>query len=125
VLERLGAPEEIAAAAGPAAAPRPERGRHERVALLVLALSFIVPGVGYLIGAGLVLASSVWDGRDKLVALLIPPLVLIGGGVVVALAVASGASAGGGLGPVEIVVVIAIVFSGVIAAAYLSRRPQP
>jgi hypothetical protein len=53
-LERLGSPEEIAAAAGDAP---PERGALERAALIVLCFSFVLPLVGYVIGAGLVLAS--------------------------------------------------------------------
>jgi hypothetical protein len=122
VLERLGPPDEIAAAAGP---PTPARGRLESAALLVLGLSFLLPGLGYLIGAGLVVGSPAWDGREKLVGLLIPPAVLFGGGLVLALGAASGDSAAG-LGPLEIAVVTANVLSGPLAAAYLSRRlPRP
>ena len=82
VLERLGPPEEIAAAAG-AGTLAPERGRLETAAMVVLAVSFVLPFVGYLIGAGLVLASKAWDGQDKAIALLIPPLVVAVGGLVV------------------------------------------
>ena len=123
VLERLGSPEEIAAAAGPAAAP--ERGRLENAALIVLSVSFVLPIVGYLIGAGLVLASKAWEGRDKFLGLLIPPVVVLGGAVVVMLGsatVAEGDSFDSGLGPVEIAVLLANVFSGLAAAAYLSAR---
>ena len=51
VLERLGPPEEIAAEAG-AGTTGPERGRLETAAMVVLAVSFVLPFVGYLIGAG-------------------------------------------------------------------------
>jgi uncharacterized membrane protein len=123
VLERLGSPEEIAAAAGPPAAP--ERGRLELAALIVLSVSFILPVVGYLICARLVLASRVWDGRDKFLALIIPPVVVLGGAVVVMIgsaSIADGDTFDSGLGPVEIAVLLANVFSGLAAAAYLSAR---
>jgi hypothetical protein len=121
VLERLGSPEEIAAAAGPA----PERGRLETAALFVLSVSFILPGVGYLIGAGLVFASKAWGGRDKTIGLLIPPLVVLIGAVVVlagAASVADGESFDSGLGPAEIAVLAVNFLSGLAAAAYLSSR---
>lgn len=127
VLERLGSPEEIAAAAGAA----PERGRLEAVALIVLCLSFILPLIGYVIGAGLVLASKVWGEREKLIGLLIAPLVVLAGAFVVMLAIGSLAnpaedSDGGSfvvtLGPVELAVLAANFLSGFAAAAYLSSR---
>jgi hypothetical protein len=125
VLERLGPPEEIAAAAGPARA-RPARGRLETAALIVLSVSFLLPGVGYLIGAGLVLASSAWTAKEKVVALLIPPLIVVLGGALVlsaAAGVADGDSFDSGLGPLEITVLLANLLSGVLAAAYLATRP--
>ena len=124
VLERLGSPEEIAAAARPPAAV-PERGRLETAALIVLSVSFVLPIVGYLIGARLVLASRVWDGRDKFLALLIPPVIVLGGAVVVMIgsaSVADGDTFDSGLGPVEIAVLLANVFSGLMAAGYLAAR---
>jgi hypothetical protein len=118
VLERLGPPEEIAAAAGP---PRPERGRLETAALIVLTVSFVLPLFGYLIGARLVLASRAWDGRDKRIALLVSPFAVLAGAIVVLVAVSGGDSTGA-LGPVEIAVLAVDVLSGLIAAAYLSSR---
>ena len=81
--------------------------------------------VGYLIGAGLVLASSAWDGREKIVGLVIPPLVVLVGAIVVlagSASVADGESFDSGLGPVEIAVLAANLLSGLAAAAYLSFR---
>jgi uncharacterized membrane protein len=121
VLERLGSPEEIAAAAGVA----PERGHLETAALIVLSVSFVLPGVGYLIGAGLVLASKAWNGREKTIGLLIPPLVVVVGALVVlggAATAAEGDSFDSGLGPVEIAVLGVNFLSGLVAAAYLSSR---
>ena len=124
VLERLGTPEEIAAEAG-AGTPAPERGRLETAAMVVLAVSFVLPFAGYLIGAALVLASKAWNGHDKAIALLIPPFVVAGGGLVVlagAASVAEGDSFDSGLGPVEIAVLLASALSGLLSAAYLAHR---
>jgi uncharacterized membrane protein len=121
VLDRLGSPEEIAAAE---AAP-PTRGRLETAALIVLAVGFLVPVVGYLIGAALVLASRAWTARDKLLGLLISPSVFVLGGVVTLAAsasVAEGESFDSGLGPLEIAVLFAVFFSGLLSAAFLAWR---
>jgi hypothetical protein len=125
VLERLGPPEEIAAAAEPSP-PQPTRGRLETTALIVLSASFLVPFAGYLIGAVLVVSSGAWAARDKLIGLLIPPaVVLLGGGLIVAVAARPNEGGGGGLGPTEITVLIADLLSGVLAAAYLAWRLRP
>lgn len=116
VLERLGSPGEIAEEAG-AGTPGPGRGQLETAALLVLAVSLVLPVVGYLIGAGLVLASRAWDAHDKAIALLVPPFVLVVGGLIVLPAEAS----------VAATVLIAIAPSGLLSAAYLAyrlRRPR-
>ena len=83
VLERLGSPEEIAAAAAPPAAAQAERGPLETMALIVLCVSLFVPVAGYLVGAGLVLASKVWSGREKAIGLLVPPIVVLAGLLIV------------------------------------------
>jgi hypothetical protein len=128
VLERLGSPEEIAAAAGDAP---PERGALERAALIVLCFSFVLPLVGYLIGAGLVLASKAWAERDKLIGLLLAPAVVFAAAVIVILVAEA---IGGGaqdahddafvvsVGPVELAILALYFFSGLAAAGYLSHR---
>ena len=124
VLERLGSPEEIAAAARPPEVVL-ESGRFETATLVVLSASFVLPGLGYLIGAGMVLASKAWDGRDKTIGLVIPPFVVLFGAIVVlvgAADVAEGDSFDSGLGPLEIAVLAANVLSGFVAAAYLASR---
>jgi hypothetical protein len=124
VLERLGEPEEIVAAAE-SASPRPPRGRLELAALVVLALSFALPVVGYLLGAGLVIASGAWTGREKLLGLAIPPLIAVaGGGLIVSVAsnAAEGDSFSSGLGPLEVTVLFANVIAGLLAAAYLAQQ---
>ena len=65
-------PEEIAAAARAACDRALERGWLETAALIVLSVSFLLPVAGYLIGAGLVLASKGWSGRDKTIVLPTP-----------------------------------------------------
>lgn len=77
VLDRLGPPEEIVEAAQPAAPHEQQRaGKLEIAALIAL----IVPVIGWLLGAVLVVASRVWSGRDKLVGalLLLGPIVILG-----------------------------------------------
>jgi hypothetical protein len=127
-LERLGSPEEIAAAAGDAP---PERGALERAALIVLCFSFVLPLVGYVIGAGLVLASKAWAERDKLIGLLLAPAAVFAAAVIVILvAQAVGGSAqdsredafAGSVGPVELAVLAVYLLSGLAAAGYLSHR---
>jgi uncharacterized membrane protein len=126
VLERLGPPEEIAAAAEPPpASPRRRRGGLETAALIVLSVSFLLPVIGYLIGASLVFASSAWDAREKLTALLIPPVVVLAGGLIVTMgsaSVAEGDSFESGPGPLEIAVLLATLLSGFAAALYLASR---
>jgi hypothetical protein len=61
----------------------------------------------------------------QFLALLIPPVVVLGGAVVVMIgsaSVANGDTFDSGLGPVEIAVLLANVFSGLAAASYLSAR---
>ena len=129
-LERLGAPEEIAAAAGPPPAPRARRGPLETIALIVLCVSFLLPVAGYLIGAGFVLASKAWSGREKAIGLLVPPLAVLAGLIVVLVGVGllSGEAAGSDdafvvdVGPVEFAVLSLSTLSGFIAAGYLASR---
>jgi hypothetical protein len=128
VLERLGPPEEIAAAAGD---PPAQRGRLETAALIVLCFSFVLPFAGYAIGAGLVLASKAWGERDKLIGLLLAPAAVLAAAVIVTV----GAEAAGGsaqssddgafvasVGPVEIAILAVYFLSGLAAAAYPSHR---
>lgn len=75
VLERLGPPEEIVAAAE----PPPSEGSFRAGKLEIGALiALVVPFVGWLVGAVLVVASRAWSGREKAfgLALLLLPLLL-------------------------------------------------
>lgn len=130
VLERLGPPEEIVAAAGPpAGAVTGRAGRLEIGGLVALA----IPVVGWVVGIPLVLLSQAWAGRDKAIAALlgVSPLLL---GVLV-MAVGSGGSetgvpvgtpeeppASSSLGPLEVAVLATAFLGGLIGSVYLALR---
>ena len=130
VLERLGQPEEIVAAAGPAGR---ESGRLELAAMIALA----IPVLGWLVGAVLVGVSRAWTGREKVVGigLALLPVLLLG----LTLTASGGSessvpieevtegpleaqSENDGLGPIELVVVLGTFLAGPLAAVYLGSR---
>jgi hypothetical protein len=135
VLERLGPPEEIVAAAEPAPAEPARVGRLEFGALIAL----LVPFVGWLVGAVLVLLSRAWSLREKLVGLvlLFLPVVLMGLSLTqvgpsrpvegaapgddrsVAVAVDEGEAPAGDLGAIELVVILG---NGLPSALFLAWR---
>ena len=131
VLERLGPPEEIVAAAGSA---QRHSGRLELAAMIALAIPFL----GWFIGVVLVGASRAWTGREKTVGIAIvlaPALVLFlgliaagGGGGSTPEEAAPGSfpreQGGGssGLGSIEVVVLLGTLFAGPIASVYLGSR---
>jgi hypothetical protein len=89
-------------------------GRLETAALAVLALGWLLPGIGWLVGACLVVASQVWSVREKLVGL--PGMVLlalIGWGIPIT--VQTGSS-------IVPTVIESLMFGGVFGALYLWRR---
>ncbi len=128
VLERLGPPEEIVAAAGPA---QRQSGRLELAAMIALAIPF----VGWLVGVALVGASRAWTGREKAagIAIVLLPAIVFALGFV-AVGSSSGAEEGvpvgtpevpeadGGLGPVELVVILGTFLAGPLASLYLGSR---
>lgn len=134
MLERLGPPEEIVAAAGPPSSPTSQAGRLEIAALIALA----VPGIGWLVGIPLVLVSRAWSGSDKLVgALLGLGLALLGLGLPLLLGFvflgagaettsddpfAPGEPADEGLGPLEVAVMVVSSLGGLVASGYLALR---
>jgi hypothetical protein len=142
VLERLGPPEEIVAAAiGPIPVPTRTRGKLEIAALVVLALSGLVPVFGWAVGAVLVLVSEAWSRRDKVIGLALGLVPIILGAVTIVASSAPSRPAvpgadpgmvsdgGSGLGPIELLVIVGWgVLSGPISAAYLAyrlRRQRP
>lgn len=119
VLERLGAPEEIAAMVeGPVTGPTQPRGKLEIAALVVLALSGVLPIIGWAIGVVLVLASDAWSHRDKTIGLALGLFATLSVPLIVILMPGSG-----GLGPMELMVLVGWgVVSGPVSAAYLAYR---
>jgi hypothetical protein len=78
VLDRLGEPEEIAAAERGRIEPR-RPARLEIVALVALLPgSLLIPVFGWLVAVVLVWLSAIWTTREKLLATLAPPLGLGG-----------------------------------------------
>lgn len=122
VLERLGSPEEIAAAAG--AGPVTPEPAHERkgaglleiATLAVFALGGLLPVIGWLIGVAFVSASEAWSTRDKAVGLLLSlvPVLMMSMTVILGLTIWS-------LGALEVAVLLAL-FTGPISALYLAAR---
>jgi hypothetical protein len=89
-------------------------GRLETAALAVLAIGWLLPGIGWAVGAGLAVASRVWSVREKLVGLLGMFLIaLLGWGVAIA------AQTDSSLGRI---VLESLMFSGVFSSLYLWRR---
>lgn len=69
VLDRLGAPEDIAPPPPPAA----RAGARETWALIVLAVGGIFAFVGWFAGVALLWTSDVWQRRDKIIGTLLLP----------------------------------------------------
>jgi hypothetical protein len=80
----------------------------------VLAIGWLLPGVGWAVGAGLAASSRVWSVREKLVGLLGMFLIaLVGWGVAIAAQTDS---------PAWRIVLESMMFGGVFSALYLWRR---
>ena len=89
-------------------------GRLETAALAVLALGWLLPGIGWAVGAALAIASQVWSVREKLVGLLGMFLIaLVGWGLAIAVQTDS---------PAWRILLESLMFSGVFSALYLWRR---
>src|SRR3954451_19572533 len=89
-------------------------GRLETAALAVLAIGWLLPGIGWAVGAGLAVSSHVWSVREKLVGLLGMVLIaLVGWGLPIAVQTGSTWWRIG---------VESLMFGGVFSALYLWRR---
>jgi hypothetical protein len=89
-------------------------GRLETAAIAVFALGWLVPGVGFIVGAVLAGLSHVWTVREKVVGVLGMYLIaLVGWGIAIAAQTDS---------PVWQILVEAAMFGGIFSALYLWRR---
>jgi hypothetical protein len=93
---------------------RQRGGRLETAAIAFLALGWVVPGLGWLVGAVLAGSSRTWSLTEKLIAL--PGMFAF-----VFIAWALPVTLGSGLSPV-VTVIVSLGFSGVFSAYYLWRR---
>jgi hypothetical protein len=105
LLDELGAPEDIVAAAQPAVDPRPPQppgaappvaaspwGAVELIAVLGLTVgTFVLPVIGPLVGIVLVWMSTRWTGREKTIATVLTflPVLVLSLGLVATVAVSS------------------------------------
>lgn len=138
LLDSLGPPEDIVAAAGPEQEAR-RRGVREVLALVLL-VTGLPPVVGWLVGLALLVWSPLWTARQKLLGALVWP----GGYVLSAglLAVTAGRTscavvpAGGpadctstGQSPLALTATVLILLAPLVVAAYLyvaaGRRSGP
>lgn len=104
VLDRLGTPDEVAAAAGAPAAPPAAAGTgREVVAVLLLGFGWVVGGLGWLVGMVLAWTSPAWAVRQKVLATLLPAPVLL------ALLVAHTVDASTGASPVAVALPLTLV----------------
>jgi len=121
VLERLGLPEEIVAAAGAHSTSGP-MSDHRRVgpleiaALIVLAVGGLVPLIGWAAGAILTVLSRTWTSREKAIGLLLGVSAPAAGLLLTLLA-----SPGGGLGSLEVAILWSFL-AGLPSAFYLAWR---
>jgi uncharacterized membrane protein len=127
VLERLGPPEEIAAAAGPARAAASGRAGVLEIAALV---ALAVPVVGWIVGIPLLVLSRAWSTREKVIGSfvsVVPCLLIgflyagIGAGETTSTEVGAATEPGGaGLGPLEVMTLGVIYLSGLASSVYLA-----
>jgi hypothetical protein len=89
-------------------------GRLETAALVVLGFGWLLPGIGWLVGTTLAVASHVWSVREKLVGLLGMFLIaLVGWGVAIGAQTHS---------PAWRIIVESMMFGGLFSSLYLWRR---
>jgi hypothetical protein len=131
LLDELGPPEDVVAAASPDR-PATRRGARE-VFALVLLVTGLPPLVGWLAGVGLLLWSPLWSARQKLLGILVWPggyVALLGLGLVAERSCSSPAGRPAGVpdgcvsaGPSvwSVVAIVVLVLAPLVVAAYLYR----
>jgi hypothetical protein len=131
LLDELGPPEDVVAAASPNRSTA-RRGAREVFALVLLVSGF-PPVLGWLIGVGLLLWSPLWTARQKLLGILVWPggyTTLLGVGLVTMRTCGESSGPPVGVptecvaaGPSVLTIVAAVVFfaAPLVVAAYLYR----
>jgi hypothetical protein len=114
VLDDLGEPADIVAAAQPGRAPA-RRGAREAFAVILLALG-LPPILGWLVGVGLLLSSPLWTARQKALGILVWPGGLLAVGAAPALLAGVAVAA-----PIGAIVMIVMIVAPIFVAAYLYR----
>ncbi len=113
VLDDLGEPADIVAAAQPGRVPA-RRGAREAFAVILLVLG-VPPILGWLVGVGLLLSSPLWTARQKALGILVWPgglgLLAVGAGL-------ASTALPGVAGPIAVIVLIA---APILVAVYLYR----
>jgi hypothetical protein len=136
LLDRIGAPEDIAAEARERFGVQRRGGALDVVALILLLIGgVVVPLIGWLVGVVLLWSSSVWTAREKLIGTLVVPgglalpffLTVYGGSSEICVEMSGGeVSCTGGLSPTRQVLMIALLVVLVVApvatAIFLARR---
>jgi uncharacterized membrane protein len=136
LLDQLGSPDDIVAAAAPNRTVA-RRGAREAFAVVLLVTGF-PPIIGWLVGVGLLLSSTLWTARQKLLGILVWPggllvvgfsvsLVSVGRGRSCPVPVGgpaggpSNACTGSGTSPWAILAAIVIVVAPILVGMYLYR----
>jgi hypothetical protein len=142
LLERLGAPEEIAAEAAGRSVEQGAPSRWKEIAAVILLPigGVLLPVIGWFIGLVLLWVSDAWNTRDKLVGTLLFP-----GGLLIPLAIGVMAEESGGCGTVvtpalspqsegaacppadgtaiwEVALVVLLIVVPILTSIYLARR---
>lgn len=131
VLEELGEPEEIAAAAAPEPGPRPDRTGAELAydvgTVLVLLLGgFIVPFAGWIAGVVMLWNGPRWDLRHKWTGTLLWPAAIVAGLAALMIAHAGGRSLGLVLAGVVIILGgLTFGFTYLLRASRKAGAPRP
>lgn len=141
VLERLGDPMQIVAAARPEiTAPKQRRGAHEWAAIFLVLFGFFVLAVGWIVGVVLLWSSRAWTTGEKVIGTLVLPGGLFASLVLVLIAAGSAherkclsrgltvvhctSTASTGPSTIVSVVLILAALTPVATAVLLSRRAR-
>ena len=117
LLDSLGTPEDVAAAAGAPRAASQSRGRHLATVLLLLCGGLVGPPIGWLVGVVLLWTADVWSRPNKWLGTLVWP-----GGIALPLALCLPAVLAWGLTPwLGLPLLVVVLVPPVLVAIYLYK----